>query len=79
MSEALSQAGGNEALEKSVEVTAKWPAAAHLYDLRSGKYLGKQDHLTFTVDPWQPSLFAACPDKLPDGDVVRLLTDRQSR
>jgi hypothetical protein len=73
MSEALSQAGGNEALEKPVEVTAKWPAAAHLYDLRTGKYLGHQDHVTFTIDPWQPSLFAACTEKLREGDVVGLL------
>ncbi len=79
MSEALSQAGGNEALEKTGEVTATLPEPAHLYDLRTGKYLGHQSRFTFTLDPWQPSLFAACVEKLPGGDVVALLASQATR
>jgi hypothetical protein len=79
MSEALSQSGGNEALEKPAEVTARWPVASHLYDLRTGQYLGHKDRITFTVDPWQPSLFAGCPDKLAEGDIVSLLAGQSAR
>jgi hypothetical protein len=79
MSEDLSQAGGNEVLEKPADITVGLPAAAHLYDLRTGQYLGHKDSITFTIDPWQPSLFAACPEKLPEGDVIARLTADQAR
>jgi hypothetical protein len=61
MSEDLKQAGGNEALEKPVELTARLSAqspARHIYDLRTGQRLGHGTDWTFTLDPWQPSLFA---------------------
>ena len=65
--------GGNEALEKSVNLSAALDQPAHIYDLRSGKYLGRTDKITFTLDPWQPSLFALLPNKLIRPDVVEAL------
>ena len=43
------------------------------YDLRSGKYLGATDALKIHLDPWQPSLFALLPQRIPDDDVLRAL------
>ncbi len=75
-SEDLKQKGGNEALEKSVKISATLAAAAHVYDLRTGKYLGLVDQFNFTVDPWMPSLFALTSAKLADGDIVAALRRR---
>ncbi len=74
MSEQLKQAGGNERLERVVEVEASFAAAAHVYDLRAQKYLGHTDKLQFTLDPWQPSLFALTPGKLPSDAVIEELS-----
>ena len=73
MSEDLKQAGGNEALEKSVNLSAVLDQPAHVYDLRSGKYLGRTNRITFTLDPWQPSLFALLPNQITGPDVVEAL------
>ena len=73
MSEDLKQTGGNEALEKSVNLSAALGQPAHIYDLRSGKYLGRSDKITFTLDPWQPSLFALLPNQITGPDVVEAL------
>jgi hypothetical protein len=64
VSEDLQQAGGNEALEKPVTVEATLATPAHLYDLRAQTYLGRTDRLRFTLDPWQPSLFAALAEQV---------------
>jgi hypothetical protein len=69
MSEDLKQAGGNEPLEKPVEIEAKLATAAHVYDLRTGKYIGRVDRFRFTLDPWQPSLFAVTQKEL-GGDLI---------
>jgi hypothetical protein len=74
MSEDLKQKGGNEALEKPVDFEAKLAAPAHIYDLRSGKYLGQSDRFAVHLDPWQPSLFALLPQKIPGDDVITALT-----
>jgi hypothetical protein len=74
MSEALKQAGGNEPLEKPIEVEATLRSPAHVYDLRSQKYLGQLDKLRFTLDPWKPSLFALSENKLPEGEILNLLS-----
>jgi hypothetical protein len=73
MSEDLKQKGGNEALEKPIELEAKFAKPAHVYDLRAQKYLGQTDHITFTLDPWQPSLFALLPEKIPAEKVIETL------
>src|SRR5262249_13656997 len=64
MSEDLKQAGGNDLLEKPVETEATLPHSMHIYDLRSGEYLGHTNRLTFTLRPWQPSLFGMTKQKL---------------
>jgi Beta-galactosidase len=64
MSEDLKQAGGNEALEQPITLEARLEHPAHVYDLRSRAYLGYTDRVHFTLDPWQPSLFALTPQKV---------------
>jgi hypothetical protein len=73
MSEDLKQAGGNETLEKPVDITAQLQATAHVYDLRTGKYLGFVDKIPMTLDPWQPSLFALTAQKIAGDDIVTAL------
>ena len=76
MTEDLKQGGGNEALEKSITFEASLAQAGHIYDLRSGKYLGETAKFTMQLDPWQPALFAVTKTKLPEGDVVKALEPR---
>ena len=73
MTEDLKQGGGNESLEKPVAFDAELAAPAHVYDLRTGKYLGHTAKIAVSLDPWQPSLYALSVAKLPDGDVVKTL------
>ena len=73
MSEDLKQAGGNESLEKPIDLDAKLAQPAHAYDLRTGRYLGHTERLRFTLDPWQPSLFVLLDEKAEDPDLVRWL------
>ena len=76
MSEDLKQAGGNENLEKPVQLQAKLAKGAHIYDLRARKYLGQSDRIDFTLDPWQPSLFALLPRQLPEAEIIDFLLKR---
>ncbi|MBI5383060.1 MAG: hypothetical protein HZA90_00080 [Verrucomicrobia bacterium] len=73
MSEDLKQAGGNEALEKPIDLEATFVDAAHVYDLRVGKYLGHTTRLAFRLDPWQPSLFALLSEKVAEDRVMESL------
>ncbi len=73
MSEDLKQAGGNEALEKPIELEAKLAQPAHVYDLRAQRYLGQTDRIHFTLDPWTPSLFALTREKLEAESIVSAL------
>lgn len=77
MSEVLRQAGGNEALELPIDVEARLPAPAHVYELPSGRYAGHSDRFTFTLDPWRPSLFALLREKI-DGDILTVLQRKTS-
>jgi hypothetical protein len=74
MSEELKQAGGNEPLEKPIQVEATLREPAHVYDLRTQSYLGKLEKIKFTLDPWQPSLFALTQSKLVAADIVHTLS-----
>ena len=65
MSEELKQAGGNESLEQPVNLEAKLQHTMHIYDLRSRAYLGCTNKIRFSLDPWQPSLFALTLEELP--------------
>ena len=58
MGESLRQAGGNEALEKTLEVSVALESPALVTDLRTGKSLGRTAILRFPLDPWKPSLFS---------------------
>jgi len=75
MSEDLKQAGGNEALEKAVELEAVLPSPGNLYDLRTEKYLGYRDRIRFTLNPWQPTLLAILPEKRPEAGMVKTLME----
>jgi len=70
----LKQAGGNEALEKPVELEAALARPAHVYDLRAQTYLGHTDRIRFRLDPWQPALFALTPEKLPAESIIAALS-----
>ena len=72
MSEDLAQAGGNEQLEKPVTFTASWNGDQEVYDLRTGKHLGRSSQIEVNLDPWQPSLYALLPTTV-EGDVVQAL------
>jgi hypothetical protein len=63
MSQDLKQAGGNEVLEKPIQLHASLRAPQHTYDLIHKKYLGLSKEIQFTLDPWQPSLFAVGNDQ----------------
>lgn len=77
MSEELRQAGGNEPLEKPVQVEAKLRKPQNVYDLRRERLVGRTDKLSFTLDPWQPSLFAISPEELPETGLVKHLLKAQ--
>jgi protein-S-isoprenylcysteine O-methyltransferase Ste14 len=55
MGEDLKVAGGDAGAPTAT--TAQLQQPAHVYDLRTGKFLGHTDRFSFTLDPWQPSLF----------------------
>jgi hypothetical protein len=76
MSEDLKQAGGNQSLERPLAIKATLRTPAHIYDLRAGTYLGFTDHIQLTLDPWQPSLFALLPQKVPAKSIVEDLLAR---
>ena len=77
MSESLQQAGGNEALEKPVQLNAALPQREHIYDLNTQTYLGYADHIQFTLDPWRPSLFALTANKIPAASILSTLAGPQ--
>ena len=58
-----------------MEVTVHLAQAAQVCDLRARRYLGQLDQITFTVDAWQPSLFALLPEKPAAEDVVESLLE----
>jgi hypothetical protein len=73
MSEDLKQAGGNEALEQPADITAVLAEAAHVYDLRAARYLGRLREIKCRLDPWRPSLFALLPEPVPEEQVLQTL------
>ncbi len=77
MSESLQQAGGNEALEKPMQLDAALPQPAHIYDLNTQTYVGYADHIQFTLNPWRPSLFALTTLKIPASSILSTLAGPQ--
>jgi hypothetical protein len=78
-SEDLKQAGGNEQLEKPAPVEARLADPAHVYDLRAEQYLGRTNRIAFTLDPWQPSLFALLPEKPGPGKILEQLAREKGK
>lgn len=76
MTEDLKQGGGNEALEKPITFEASLAQRGHVYELRTGKYLGETAKFSVLLDPWQPALFAVTKTRLADGDVLKALEPR---
>jgi hypothetical protein len=75
MSESLQQAGGNEALEKPVQLDVTLPQPMHIYDLNTQTYQGRADHIQFTLDPWRPSLFALTTKEIPAASILSTLAE----
>jgi hypothetical protein len=75
MSESLQQAGGNEALEKPIRVDVTLPQTEYIYDLNTQTYLGRADHIDFTLDPWRPSLFALTTKEILAGSILSSLAE----
>jgi Beta-galactosidase len=62
MSENLTQAGGNEALETPVKFDAVLPKPAYVYDLVERRALGLTERIPVNLSPWKPSLYAVADD-----------------
>jgi hypothetical protein len=77
MSEDLRQAGGNESLEHVITTEVTLKESAHVYDLRSDRYLGNINRFNVTIDPWQPSLFAVLKVPLSGKSFVSTLLAQQ--
>jgi hypothetical protein len=75
MSEDLKQAGGNETLERPIELEATLSHSGHVCNLRTQEYLGETNHIRFTLDPWQPSLFVVTREKLQAGNILTVLAN----
>jgi hypothetical protein len=74
MSEELKQAGGNEPLERPVELEATLKNPAYIYDLVTQKYVGYSSRIRFTLSPWHPSLFALLKTKVAEDKLLEILT-----
>ncbi len=70
MSEDLKEQKRGGAFDQAVKFEAKLAAPAHVYDLRTSRYLGLTDTLSLSVDPWEPTLLALTETPLAPGDVV---------
>jgi hypothetical protein len=77
MGEDLKQHGGNTALERPVSFEAKLSKPAHVYDLRSEKYIGHTDRIPVDLDPWHPSLYALLDRELDSSQSVIAYVSRQ--
>jgi hypothetical protein len=74
MSEELKQAGGNEALEKPQELEAVLQKKYYVYDLWAKEYLGQTDSIRFTLAPWRPALFGLTTNRVPEQEIISVLT-----
>jgi len=60
----------NKRFEADVPVMLQLPAAAYVYDARTGKALGEQKSLSLTVHPYQPVILAVSPQPFPKLNVM---------
>ncbi len=61
---------GDSSFDSVESVKLKLPSAAHIYDVRGGKYLGRKSTLQFELDPWRPTLLTVSPRRLDDLNVA---------
>ncbi len=67
----------NDRFAKPATVKLSLPGERFVYDLRTGKQLGKRNEISVTVQPYEPSIFAVSPSAMPE---LRLSApDRASR
>jgi hypothetical protein len=77
MSEDLKQGGGNESLETEIPVTVRFTQPGHVYDLRTGRYLGATGDIPLVINPWSPTLLAILPEPVTVKDLVRHLGEQR--
>jgi hypothetical protein len=77
MNENLKQAGGNENLEKPVELEASLPSLAYVYDLDKQQFLAHTNRIQFKLAPWKPTILALLTNKVSDGELLTRLAGRQ--
>ena len=46
------------------------PEPLAVYDVRGGKSLGRQSQLAVDLDPYEPAIYAICPEPLPEITIV---------
>ena len=56
----------NERFEHPATVKLRLPAEMQVYDVRSGRAIGKKKELDVTVQPYEPSIFAIALDVMPE-------------
>jgi hypothetical protein len=72
MSEDLRQSGGNAPLEIPIDAPIHLKTAGHLYNLRTGQYLGKTNSALVHIDPWMPTLIGVFEHKIVQNPVAFL-------
>ncbi len=55
----------NQRFETPVTVTVTLPQPLYLYDVRQCKSFGQKSKITVTINPYEPTVFAASPAPLP--------------
>ncbi len=55
----------NQRFESPVTVNLALSAPMYLYDVRQNKYLGQKSKVTVTLNPYEPTIFAASPAPFP--------------
>ena len=60
----------NERFEKPRHLRLLWDAGAYVYDVRRGQFAGEQNHVEFTLDPYEPVLYALLPSAARDLHVA---------
>ena len=64
----------NERFEKPRRLRLLLPVEAYLYDVRKGQFVGKRKEVEFTLDPYEPALYALLPAAVSD---LRVAASRQ--
>jgi len=60
----------NKRFETPISVRLRLPASMYVYDIRTRTALGRQNQLSLTVDPYEPTLLAMSDTPLPEMQVT---------